>query len=330
MSHLASIIIPCHNAGRFLDETLRSALAQDWPRIEIIIVDDHSSDHSREIAAGYSGRNVRLLASSSRGAAAARNRGLAAAKGDLIQFLDADDLLSPDKISAQMTVLEQSPPGCVALSATTSFQDGSDPEQGVRQDEWPIVDSDDPLDWLIELLGPDGRGGMVHPASWLSPRSVVVEAGPWDERLSLDDDGEYFSRVVLASKGLRRSHTGRSYYRKYAGFAGNLSGQKSALHQRSALLALDLRGEKIFALTPGDRAKRALARCYLELAFSAYPFSPEVTDLAVRRSEELGSRDRPRGFVTRSGLIMEKLLGWKAARRTQILYRQCVQHLKFS
>ncbi len=321
MSFLVSIIIPCRNGGRFLDATLRSVLAQTWPAIEIIVVDDHSSDDSREVAARHAAPNVRSFATSSGGAAAARNRGLAEAKGDFIQYLDADDLLSPDKIAAQMVLLEQSLPGYVGVSATVHFHDGSDPSKGAEENGWPLVDSDDPLGWLIDLAGPDGGGGMVHPAAWLTPREVAERAGPWNERLSLDDDGEYFCRVVLASRGLRKSREGRSYYRKFPAASQNLSAQSSPAHQHSALLALDLRAEKILSLTDDHRAKRGLARYYLDRACSAYPDHPEVSDLALRRARALGIRSDPT-LPSRRSNALAKVFGWKAVRRAGTAYHK--------
>ncbi len=99
---LVSIIIPCFNAEQWLAGTLQSALAQTWPRTEIIVVDDGSSDQSVAVAQSFEAKGVRLLTQINAGAGVARNTGLAVAQGDFIQYLDADDLLSPDKIATQI------------------------------------------------------------------------------------------------------------------------------------------------------------------------------------------------------------------------------------
>jgi glycosyltransferase involved in cell wall biosynthesis len=99
MPPLVSIIIPAYNSEEFLGDTVRSALAQKWPNKEIIIVDDGSSDGTLELAKKFESRDVKVLTQKNRGAACARNAGLALAQGDFIQWLDADDLLAPDKIS---------------------------------------------------------------------------------------------------------------------------------------------------------------------------------------------------------------------------------------
>jgi glycosyltransferase involved in cell wall biosynthesis len=102
MPALVSILIPCHNAGAWLAQTLESALAQTWPHTEIVLVDDGSDDNSREIAARFEARGVTVVAQGNLGASAARNAAISESRGDWLQFLDADDLLAPDKIARQM------------------------------------------------------------------------------------------------------------------------------------------------------------------------------------------------------------------------------------
>src|SRR5262245_50097394 len=101
---LVSIIIPCYNAERFLVETLESALTQSYPYTEIIVVDDGSSDGTRELIRAYADR-VRADFGPNCGPCAARNRGTAVARGEFIQYLDADDLLAPDAIARRVVAL---------------------------------------------------------------------------------------------------------------------------------------------------------------------------------------------------------------------------------
>ncbi|HND63118.1 MAG TPA: glycosyltransferase family A protein, partial [Opitutaceae bacterium] len=114
MPPLVSILIPCHNAARWLRPTLESALAQDWDQCEIIVVDDGSTDGSTALALEFVPRGVRVIAQTNQGASAARNHAIREARGDYFQFLDADDLLSPGKIRAQLALLALRPPGSVA------------------------------------------------------------------------------------------------------------------------------------------------------------------------------------------------------------------------
>jgi len=102
-----SCIIPAWNAVRFLAESVESVQAQSWPVDEIIVVDDGSTDDTAQVAASLPG--VTLIRQENAGACAARNAGIAVAKGDFVAFNDADDLWLPNKIALQMAAFEADP-----------------------------------------------------------------------------------------------------------------------------------------------------------------------------------------------------------------------------
>lgn len=103
---LVSIVVPCYNAERFLVETLDSAFAQTYPHTEIIVIDDGSTDGTAELIRSYGGR-VNAEFGPNRGASAARNRGTALARGEFIQYLDADDQLLSDAIERRVAALQE-------------------------------------------------------------------------------------------------------------------------------------------------------------------------------------------------------------------------------
>src|SRR5215213_982432 len=102
---LTSIVIPCYNAARYLVETLESAFTQTYSPTEIIIVDDGSLDGSPQLIRGY-GDRLKAEFLPHRGGGGARNRGTALARGEFIQYLDADDLLMPDAIARRVAALQ--------------------------------------------------------------------------------------------------------------------------------------------------------------------------------------------------------------------------------
>src|SRR3954466_15611284 len=108
MTELVSILIPCHNAERWIAQAIDSALAQTWPDKEVIVVDDGSTDASAEIIREY-GDRIRGESGPNRGGNAARPRLLALSRGEWLQYLDADDYLLPDKIANQMRFLASRP-----------------------------------------------------------------------------------------------------------------------------------------------------------------------------------------------------------------------------
>ncbi len=193
MPPLVSIIIPAYNSEKFLGETVRSALAQTWPHKEIIIVDDGSTDGTLNLARQFESRQVKVLTQKNRGAACARNAGLAVAQGDFIQWLDADDLLVPEKISLQLsgrnTGGEEILYSCGFASFYAHFRQARTVLNHLNRDL-------SARDWLVAALT---TGDWLSPHVWLVSRRLTERAGTWDERLSLNDDGEYFCRVVSVS-----------------------------------------------------------------------------------------------------------------------------------
>jgi glycosyltransferase involved in cell wall biosynthesis len=120
---LVSILVPAFNAEPWLRDALRSAIAQTWEPKEIIVVDDGSTDGTLEIARQFESEQLRVVANEHWGAAATRNEALALSKGDYIQYLDADDVLAPDKIEKQMKALGESPENlCIAIIGRASYQ----------------------------------------------------------------------------------------------------------------------------------------------------------------------------------------------------------------
>lgn len=305
MTPLVSILIPCYNAAPWLAQTLESALAQTWPHQEIIVVDDGSTDDSASIARTYASHAVRLVTQENRGAAAARNHALQHAQGEFIQFLDADDLLAPDKIEQQLRSLGAAA-GQIAAGPWGRFD--NHPASAVFTPEANWRDSK-PVDWLA--LNFAGRG-MMPPAAWLTPRTLIDAAGPWDERLTLNDDGEYFCRVLLASSGVIFCANARSFYR--SNLADSLSRRRTEAAWRSAYLSQDLCTQHLLARENSPRTRRACANLFQRLAFAAYPDCPAlVRQCEAKASAYGGSDQRPGGG--RGFRIIARLLGWKFAQR---------------
>lgn len=326
MSHpLVSILIAAYNAEPWIAETLESAIAQTWPHTEVIVVDDGSTDGTLAIARRYKSERVRVIAQANAGACAARNRALAEARGDFIQYLDADDLLSPNKIERQVALLAEAPEGCVAVCGTVYFDDGTDPEQGWFSPGGPAVNSDDPLQWLIDLWTPGSeavRWGMVQTGAWLMPRRVAERAGPWDPAVTQDQDGEYFARVLLASTGVRWEPEGRVYYRKFER-PGSVSSGRSRRALQGRLRAIDSKAHHVLPRTTDAnraQARAVLARQYLDVAFHAHPTLPDLVGEAERKARSLGHHHM--SFFHRTRLRhVERWAGWKVAKRLSHTYR---------
>jgi glycosyltransferase involved in cell wall biosynthesis len=313
-----SILIPAYNAERWIGQTLDSALAQTWPRVELIVVDDGSLDRTVEIAEGYQDRGVRVFRQTNSGAAVARERAFKESSGDYIQYLDADDLLSPDKIEKQVVALESNSPRLLAVCPVRYFWPEQKPTDGLLSAGWPFEDTDNPVGWLIGLLGGYGERGTVPIGCWLTPRGVGVSAGPWESVRSPDDDGLHFARAVLASSGIRRTG-GLFYYRKLR--EGSLSTTRSKELLWGTLRTTELKAEALLARTDEPAARHALAKAFMDVAFSSYPRQSEITDAALEWVRRMGGTSFVPPFGTRLGEFVKRLLGWKAGRRLQVWYR---------
>lgn len=300
---LVSILIPCYCAEHWLAQTIESALAQTWVNKEIIVVDDGSTDGSAGLAHTYAGRGVRLVTQENRGAAAARNRAVREAHGDFFQFLDADDLISPDKISAQVALLSRRPPGTVASCAWGRFSD--DPATARFIDEAVFRDFA-PIDFLVLSAR---TGAMMHPSSWLVPRAVAERAGPWDESLTLNDDGEYFCRVLLASAGTAFTPGARSYYR--SGLPGSLSRRRDERSRRSQFHSIELIERHLRAAEDAPRTRRAGANYYQRFLHDYFPVPRELMRAAAARVAALGASDLDRPAMGPRTAALARFIGWK-------------------
>jgi glycosyltransferase involved in cell wall biosynthesis len=323
-SPAVSVIIPAYNAARWIDVTLQSALAQTWRNKEIILVDDGSTDETVAVAKRLKSPALKIIQQENRGPGAARNRAFQESQGDYIQYLDHDDLLSPEKIEAQLRVLMENPRGMVGVSAAVYFMDGGEPDKGLRQEGWPMVSTDDPVNWLIDLFGPDGPFSMVPPGCWLTPRALVEEAGLWDELPTPDDDGDFFARVLIGSAGIRRSETGAFYYRKHPD-SKNLGSLITEEMLWGALRSTERKAQALLAKSETPGAKRAVANLFMNRAEASYPFYPEITAMAINRAEDLGGASYFSPFGSWRGKLLSRLIGWKLTKRASVLYDQHIR-----
>jgi glycosyltransferase involved in cell wall biosynthesis len=307
---LVSVLIPCFNSGRYIGETLESVHRQTWPEIEIVVVDDGSTDNSVDEIRRLTRSNLLLVKRPHEGAARCRNEAFERSHGSFIQFLDADDLISPDKIACQIRRLLKRPQ-CIASCEWSRFR--SRPEEA-RFDPESVWEDLGALDWLAQSRA-DGLG-MMFPAIWLIPRSIVIQAGPWRSDLSVGDDMEYFTRLVLLAERILFCAGARAYYR--SGISGSLSGRKSADAWASYFRALELSEGQVLAKESSVRMRRAFSLSWQHLAHGAYPYASELAERALSRSQEL----YPISIMPGGGIRfrwLSRIIGWRAARRLQVV-----------
>lgn len=318
---LVSIIIPVYNAEKYIAVTITSALNQTWINKEIIVIDDGSTDGSLKIAQGFESIGVKVIHQKNKGASAARNLGLQQSRGEYLQFLDADDLISKDKIEKQIQALNNNLTK-VAVCSTIHFRDGELHEQFAPSlyEENFLETTNDPVNFLIRLYGgKDFNASMIQPNAWLTPKTVINISGPWNEDLTLDDDGEFFSRVILASKGIVKTE-GLNYYRKYPNLKTNLSSKKNKEGLESAVRSVLLKKEHLFNRSRSEQSKKAIYKQLKELAIKCYLQEPALYKMVL---EELKGMPKYKYKPILGGTIINTIsnvFGWKLAKRFQKLY----------
>ena len=310
---LVSVIIPLYNAEKYIAETIQNVLSQSYINIEILIIDDGSTDNSLSVAKKYENKKIKIFSQENKGASAARNYGLREANGDFIQFLDADDLISNNKIEEQMKLLVNNE-NKVAICPTIHFFDEEDISLKEIVHEWYQEDSNDSIDFLLKLYGGSliepTYGGMITIHAWLTSKKIIEKAGHWNEQITLDDDGEFFCRVLLASGGTRYSPNAINYYRKFKGNK-NLSSRKDRKAVESQFLSTTLKKRHLLSLTTSLQAKKAIASQFLEIAISTYPEFKEISKKA--EAEAFMLKGSKMNYYTHTPFytVVTKLFGWK-------------------
>jgi glycosyltransferase involved in cell wall biosynthesis len=197
--------MPAYNSSETVGEAIESALQQTYRPLEVIVVDDGSDDGTAEVVSQRFGTRVTLLCEPHRGRAAARNRALSAARGSLVQFLDADDLLVPDKVERQAAFLDAHPQFAVAYGETECFS-AEDPTVRWRYDLGPAPSGD--------VLGRMVQDGFVLTCASLARAAWCRAVGGFDEELASNEDWHHWLKIAAAG-GLFVHYPGDvvSYYR---------------------------------------------------------------------------------------------------------------------
>jgi len=315
MKPLVSILIPAYNAERWIADTIRSALAQTWPRTEIIIVDDGSRDQTLRVARHFASKNVSVVTQENQGASAARNRAFELCQGDYIQWLDADDLLAPEKVAKQMGAAGEFESKRTLLSSAWGYFIYS--RNRAKFVPTPLWCDLAPIDWLIRKIG---QNLQMPPATWLVSRELTQAAGLWDSRLSFDDDGEYFCRVILASDAIRFVPEAKVFYR-VSGFGSLSSMDLSDDKLASLFLSMQLHIDYVRSLEDSDTV-RAACLSYLQMRFMRfYPERVTVVKQLQQLAATLGGRlEVPQ--LSWKYSWMQKILGWMLTKRFRQHYNR--------
>jgi glycosyltransferase involved in cell wall biosynthesis len=320
---LVSILISAYNAQEWIADTLQSAIAQTWPHKEIILVDDGSTDKTAEVARRFASKGVTLLSTRNGGLSAGVNRAYEQSQGDYLQFLDADDLLAPDKIERQLAGLREDDSKRILLSSPWApFFYRTRHTRFVRNSLWQDLT---PVEWLLRKMGENLH---MQNATWLVSRELAEAAGPWDTRLHYDQDGEYFARVLLASEGTRFVPGSGIFYRITGSNRISYIG-RSDKKKDSLLLAMKLHIQYLRSLEESERVRKACLTYLQNWYHNFYPERPDIVAELQGLAAQLGGHlQEPR--LRPKYAWMKPVFGWNAAKWSQMALPQlkasCIRH----
>ncbi|WP_018951550.1 glycosyltransferase [Thioalkalivibrio sp. AKL12] len=196
---LVSVIMPAYNTAAYIAESVDSVLDQDYPSVELIVVDDGSTDGTIEILREY-GDRLTLLTQQNQGAAVARNAGIAKAQGDYIAFIDSDDVWLPGKLTAQVLYMEQHPEIGFVHTDFLSWKPGADgrfaPARTLADPPVPVTEAPgivlEGSGWVYNQLLMES---LPHTITVMMRRTLVDQVGEFDPELKRGQDYDYWIRA---------------------------------------------------------------------------------------------------------------------------------------
>lgn len=301
---LVSILIPCYDAERWVVQAIESGLAQTWNEKEIIVVDDGSTDGSPEVIRRYEDR-IRWETGPNWGGNPTRNRLLDLARGDWLQYLDADDYLLPDKIERQLEFLAVHPDTDIVFGPATMEHSS---ESQTWRELLPIPEPHDP--WILLA-----RWFLPQTGAVLWRKQAIVDVGGWKFNQPCCQEHELYLRLLTAEKRFAFCADNGAVYRHW-GEKTLWRGNVPEVHRRK--LEIEERAEDFLRLTNGLTSERrhAINMARFETARNAWQYDPVFAKSIMQKITTTEPTFRPEGVAApfRYRLAL-RLLGFANAER---------------
>jgi glycosyltransferase involved in cell wall biosynthesis len=321
---LVSVVVPAHNAGRHIGETIENVLDQSHPNTEVVVVDDGSTDDTPEVLKRFAGR-IRVVRQANGGLGSARSAGMRAARGAYLAWLDADDLCHPQRIAVQAALLDARPEidvvstdfsafdddGVVSVTHSARYYSALRSPAGLRglftQEE--AFDGRD-VSWLATPFDEAFRvfsgnvwetivwANFVHPPTVMMRRGVFERLGNLDDRYGFAVDWEY---LIRASESSLFAYVDAPLIR-YRLHGGQMSGSRNTRRIAEDILNVveaELRRRPDLADRFPEKTRRLLARTHLRMAEACAESEKRRALRSFTRSLLLNPADRrlPVGLV---------------------------------
>jgi glycosyltransferase involved in cell wall biosynthesis len=304
---LVSICMPAYNAGKYISEAVNSVLEQSYKNLELVIVNDGSTDDTAEQLKKITDSRVTVYEQENRGQSAAANVAYSKSSGSLIKFMDADDIISQMFIEKQVKRIGTRDDVIVSAAWGRFYNDDINTFKLSPETVWRDMT---PQQWLIASW--ENANAMMQCALWLIPRKILDLSGLWDENISLINDLDFFTRVLLSSKQVLFEEDAVLYYR--SGLYNSLSGTKDRKAILSAFTSMDNAINNLLRTGKSAQAMKACANVWQHFIYDTYPQHPDLVAAVEKRVAELGGSSlkfKCGGFTK----ILVAPFGWKAAKR---------------
>ncbi len=313
---LVSVLMPVYNGEKFLATTIKNILAQSYNNIELIIVDDGSTDASYNIATSYANADerVKVFTQSNAGAWAARNRAFDESTGEYIMYMDADDLLSLQKIERQVQFLMENDTSTVISSEWDIFyhdiSEAKFPQRNIYKNY------ERPIDLVTDMLN---TGNMMLTSCWLMTRELIKDTGGWDKDITINDDGVFFTKVLTLASKVIFCPNAHVYYRR-----GHESLSTSDIYSESKLQALFYsymaQAEILLSVDSSLAIKTGIAR-NMSLVMCKAKYGSPLYHKAISKIECLGQKPLHPYPYSKTAMIC-KIIGFENFLKIRNLWKK--------
>lgn len=291
MNELVSIVIPAYNCERFLEECVQSCLSQSHKPVEIVIVDDSSTDNTFEVASALQSKNTKVFRKQNGGAGAARNFGLTKSTGEYVMFLDADDYLCSDAVQTQLELIRDEK-NCVALCNWSKIPSGV-------VGDLKLTRTKNAATFLILTML---EGLHTQTACWLYPRALIQDIHWSEKRDHPDDDAHFHAQVLSQNPKIKGNELALVMYREHSG--ERLSQQSSAEAFSNRFVTLEETEKALRKLKVGDSV---ITKCLMSGAFALLYMIPKNESALFEQSVTRYMKFQGRPQVTVGSFIFRRL-----------------------
>ncbi|WP_412467654.1 glycosyltransferase family 2 protein [Pedobacter sp. KLB.chiD] len=302
---LISIIMPLYNVEMYVSDSIECIINQTYSNWELIIVNDGSTDNSLSLAKKFESPKIKIYSQENQGQCVANNYGFKQSKGDYIKFFDSDDLISLNMLEEQAKLLAKNPTSIISAKWGRFYYNDISTFKLSWEECWKDLK---PVEWVLSSW--ESGKSMLQCGLWLIPRTTLEKVGLWDESLTVINDLEFFTRLILNSSEVKFSDQSIVYYR--SGNLGTLSGEYGQKAVESCFKSINLSTGYLLEKDQSDKAKQCVANVWQSFIYMCYPDYP---DLLKQANNKLKFLPKPTLKYSNNKRLLFKIFGWKFIKR---------------